>query len=239
MFLATACDETQTPDDDTVADDDTGDDDAEFTYLRYDYSFEVDGENTALQLDVVVLDEAREVLCTYPIEFEASYAGGADQGGTLWPAIDETLAMTAATDPGTTDCGPEYGLPYHDSPASLIDLWSPLAFYSCDAASLDDDFLGDDPTGTTDGSFSAYCDQLGPILASQEGLGPMEAIWLAPGSEGQMDGLGDYSYLPGADGETLWILWGLLFAAPENGDEPVSGLSGAYVAMPMWLFVPY
>ena len=237
--LAPGCDVTQDPDDDTAADDDTGDDDADFTYLRYDYSFDVDGDQTSLRLDVRVMDEAREVLCTYPIEFQATYAGGDDQGGTLWTSIDGTLTMTSATDPGTTDCGPEYGLPYHDSPASLIELWSPLAFYSCDVASTDEDFLGDDPTGSTDGTFAQYCNVLGPGLATIEHLGPIEAIWLAPGVEGQMDGLGDYSYLPGADGETYWILWGFVFATQDNESEPQIGLSGSYVTMPMWLFVPY
>jgi len=232
-----------------VADDDSapvGDDDdataLPFAFLRYDFEAVVDGDAAAVSLAVAALDEDREVLCTYPIEFEAEYAAGANQGGLFWPTMDASLTLVTASDPGTSDCGPEYGLPYHDSPADLIDGWSPLGFYSCDVAGDDTGFLGDDPTTVGDGTFADYCHTTAPAVAeavAERNLGAVEAIWLQQGAEGQMDGLGEYSYLPGDDGETVWYVFGLLFADADNPFEPAEGMSGHYHAVPLWVFFKF
>ncbi len=244
--LVLACSDEPMDDDTTAGDDDTtaGDDDdtAPFASYRYDVRFHVEGESADVALDVVVLDDQRQEICTYPIAFEGRITLGSGQGGVLWDGVDESVELLTAQDPGTTDCPPEIGRPYHDSPADLIDLWSPLAFLSCEVASTMDEHLGDDPTTAGDGSFAGYCATTAPAVRDAYpawGLGVEEGIWLAMGVEGQMDGLGDYTYLPAADGSSIWFVWGLLYAAEDNPTEPATGLEGAYVAVPFWLFVPY
>jgi hypothetical protein len=237
------CDRDPAGDDDSAPDSDDDDTvDYPFSWLRYDFEATISGADADVGLAVAVLDEQQELLCTYPIAFEAGYAIGPHLGGPHWPTTDAALALTSATDPGTTDCGPEYGLPYHDSPADLIELWSPLAFYGCGLAAEDSAFLGDDPTTVGDGTFASYCVHTGPAVAAalpDLELGAVEAIWLARGAEGQLDGLGHYTYLPGADGETWWYVFGLLFAAGDNGHEPADGLDGHYLAVPLWMFFKY
>jgi len=243
VLLTLGCSEATNDDDDSAPigdDDDTTE--LPFAYLRYDFEATVDGDTAEVALAVVALDEDREVLCTYPIEFDATYARGAAQGGIFWPTIDGSLALVEALDPGTSDCGAEFGLPYHDTPADLIGGWSPLGFYGCDVASEDTSFLGDDPTTVGDGTFADYCNVTAPAVAEviqDRDLGDVEAIWLQQGAEGQMDGLGDYAYLPGEDGETVWYVFGLLFAAQDNGHEPVEGMQGRYHAVPLWVFFKF
>ena len=244
LWATGACQPHDDDDDDSSVpgDDDTGDDDLPFTYLRYDFEATVEGADASVGLSVAALDEERQTLCTYPIDFDAEYAEGADQGGALWASIDESLTLVGAEDPGTSDCTEEFGKPYSSEPADLIPLWSPLGFYSCDVAATDDSFLGDDPTGVGDGTFASYCNVTAPAVRGalpDSDLGEVEAIWLARGIEGQMDGYGDYAYLPAEDGSTLWYVFGLLFAGGGNGSEPVEGLSGHYMAVPLWVFVPY
>ena len=232
-------DSAVTPGDDDVGDDDT---DLPFDFLRYDFEAWVEGATAEVLLTVAALDGEREVLCTYPIEFDATYAGGTGQGGILWASIDESLALLEARDPGNSDCTPEYGEPYSEGPADLIDGWSPLGFYSCDVAATDTAFLGDDPTTVGDGTFASYCNVTAPAVAAARTdleLGEVEAIWLAKGADGQMDGIGDYTYLPAEDGTKIWYVFGLLYAAADNPSEPVAGLDGHYVAVPLWVFFWY
>jgi len=230
---------------DDPADDDVGDDDhmdLPFEFLRYDFEAWVDGDAAEVLLTVAALDAERELLCTYPIEFDAAYVGGTNQGGVLWPSIDGSLTLLDARDPGDSDCTPDYGKPYSDAPADLIDGWSPLGFYSCDVAATDPGFLGDDPTTAGDGTFADYCNVTAPAVAGARtdlDLGDVEAIWLAKGVEGQMDGLGEYSYLPAEDGSKIWYVFGLLYAAADNPNEPATGLAGHYVAVPLWVFFWY
>jgi len=227
---------------DPPADDDDTTDELPFDWLRYDFDFTVDGGDADVLLSVAVLDADRELLCTYPIEFEAAHHAGPDLGGVHWPTTDAALTLLSATDPLTTDCGPEYGLPYHDGPEDLFALWSPLAFYGCDVAAGDDDFLGDDPTTVGEGTFASYCNDTAPAVAAampELELGPVEAIWIARGGEGQLDGLGEYSYLQGEDGDTFWYVFGLLYAAGDNTAEPAPGLDGPYRAVPLWMFFKY
>lgn len=238
------CPEPTVADDDSApaADDDDDTTGPPFAYLRYDFEATVAGDEAAVTLEVVALDGDRQTLCTYPIEFGAAYAQGPGQGGLFWPSIDGSWTLADATDPGTSDCGPEFGLPYHDSPADLIDGWSPMGFYGCDVAGQDAGFLGDDPTTAGDGTFAGYCNVTAPAVAGvieDRDLGEVEAIWLQQGVEGQMDGMGDYSYLPGADGETVWYVFGLLYAAADNTSEPVDGLQGRYHAVPLWVFFKF
>lgn len=243
-----ACDRTE-PDDDSATspgDDDTAtpDDDTAmpFDFLRYDFEAWVDGAFAEVLLTVAALDGDREVLCTYPIEFDAGYQAGTDQGGIFWASIDESLTLLDARDPGSNDCAPEFGAPYSEGPTDLIDGWSPLGFYSCDIAATDHGFLGDDPTTVGDGTFASYCNVTAPAVAAARTdleLGDIEAIWLAKGAEGQMDGIGDYAYLPAEDGSKIWYVFGLLYAAADNPSEPVTGLDGHYVAVPLWVFFWY
>jgi len=228
------------PGDDDAADDDTAD--LPFDFLRYDFDAWVDGGSAEVLLTVAALDADRQVLCTYPIAFDASYAGGTGQGGVLWPSIDESLTLLQAVDPGDADCTADFGKPYNEDPAELIELWSPLGFYSCDVAAFDGAFLGDDPTGVGDGTFAGYCNVTAPAVATAHSdlqLGDVEAIWLAQGAEGQMDGLGEYAYLPAEDGSKIWYVFGLLYAAADNVAEPLAGLDGHYVAVPLWVFFWY
>ena len=244
LLATTGCTEPAGDDDSApgeVADDDD-DTTLPFAYLRYDFEAHVDGDTAAVALAVNALDEQREVLCTYPVEFDAEVREGTQQGGLFWPSIDASLTLVEARDPGTSDCGEEFGLPYHDSPADLIDGWSPLGFYGCDTAGVDTAFLGDDPTTVGDGTFASYCNATAPAVAAaltDRDLGPVEAIWLQQGAEGQMDGLGEYSYLPGDDGETVWYVFGLLYAAGDNTFEPAPGLAGRYHAVPLWVFFKF
>lgn len=242
LLLAAGC-PTGKDDDDSVADDDSGDDDSvDIPFLRYEFAVEVDGDAADTLLTVDVLDEDRLLVCTYPIGLTAEASGVPDQGGVFWDGIDRSLVFVDAWDPGTTDCGPEYGKPYHDGPADVIVNWSPLGFVSCDAVGDDPSFLGDDPSGAGDGSFASYCQDTAPAVAdarSDLDLGPVEAIWLALSVEGALDAYGDYEYLPSASGSGAWYVMGLLYAAGDHPDEPAPGWQGAYRSVALWLLVPY
>ncbi len=239
------CPTAPLPDDDTAADDDSGDDDTTdpgFTFLSYEFFLDVPGADADVYLDVVPMDEDRVPLCTYPIEFEATYHEGPGLGGPFWGGIDEGLTLLSGADPGTTDCQDEVGKPYHDGPDDLLDGWSPMGFVSCDEAAFDPTFLGDDPTGAGDGSFASFCLVTGPAVREalpDLPLGEVEGIWLGRGTEGQMDPLGQYVYLPADDGSWAWFVWGLLYAEEGSTDEPCSGLCGRYRTFAFWLFVPF
>ena len=223
-----------------VGDDDTTG--AEFTYLAYDFVLDVPGGDADVHLTVTPMDADRVPLCTYPIDFEAEYHLGPGLGGPFWSGVDEGLTLLSASDPGTTDCDETVGKPYHDGPDDLLDGWSPMGFVSCDEAQYDASFLGDDPTGASDGSFAGYCLVTGPEVRDalpELPLGEVEGIWLGRGTEGQMDPLGDYTYLAADDGSWAWFVWGLLFAEEGATSEPCPGLCGTYRTFAFWYFVPF
>ena len=236
-------------DDDTTEQPSGGDDDDSaggfddsVTYLGYDFTLDVPGPAAQVHLEVVPMDADRVPLCSYPIDFGATFAQGPGLGGPFWTGIDEGFTLTSASDPGTTDCPEELGKPYHDGPADLLDGWSPMGFLSCEEVQYDATFLGDDPTGASDGSYAGYCLVTAPAVRDELShlpLGEVEAIWLGRGLEGQMDPLGEYTYLPAADGSWAWFVWGLLFAEEGATDEPCYGLCGTYRTVAFWVFVPF
>jgi len=242
VIAAAGCPTTE-DDDDLTGDDDTGDDDTvDIPFLRYEFGMDVAGDSAAVHLWVDVLDEDRQLLCTYPIELTADVGVGGAAGGVFWDGLDERFTLVDAWDPETTDCGPEYGKPYHDGPLDVIENWTPLGFASCDVVGEDPAFLGDDPTGVGDGSFASYCQDTAPAVADARedlALGPVEAIWFGRSVEGVLDGYGDYEYMPSADGEWHWYVMGLLYAEGDHPTEPAPGLDGTYRAVALWLFVPF
>ena len=241
-LLTGGCTISALDDDDSASGDDDDSSPPGFTYLSYDFALEVDGAAADVHLEVVPMDAERVPLCTYPIDFAASYSDGPDIGGPFWSGIDEGLVLETATDPGTTDCEEAVGKPYHDGAADLIDGWSPMGFLSCDEAAFDPAFLGDDPTGAGDGTFAGYCLVTGPAVRDARPplpLAEVEAICHGRGLEGQMDALGDYEYLMADDGSFAWFAWGLLFAEEGAAAEPCSGLCGRYRTFAFWVFVPF
>lgn len=241
--LGGGCPVDDDDDDTTAVDDDSGDDDSvDIPYLRYEFALDVDGDSAEALLTVDVLDEQRALICTYPIGLAGVASAVPDQGGPFWDGLDRSVVFTEAWDPGTTDCGPEYGKPYHDGPEDVIANWSPLGFVSCERAGDDPTFLGDDPTGVGDGSFASYCSDTAPAVAGARpdlALGPVEGIWLGLADEGVLDAFGDYVYPPSADGSGAWYLMGLLYATEDNATEPAEGWQGPYRSVALWLLIPY
>jgi len=193
----------------------------------------------------VMIDDEYTEVCRINFEFEADYTYGPAQSDDVWESVDELVTWTGGGE--TFNSCPETWAIYETDPVDEW-LWAshPMAFVSCDQVAADEDlaatFLGEDNQGylpTLDGTFADYCDNVAPQYASSVGAGPAEGIWLMTGEDGALDVLGSWGYFAPTDTTNVevWLLLGLLFADSANGNEPVLGLDGDYLALPLWLWI--
>jgi len=232
--------------DDDMSDDDGGDDD---TWPDSPYGFHIDvgvnvsGANSTTTFDHIMMDQNQNDLCAVSFEFTGTYAGGPGQGNDYYQYIDELVVWTGGGETAN-NCPVEWAT-YKGDPIEWF-MWyqHPLAFVSCDlvadVTALADTFLGDDPFELgSDGTFGGYCNDFGPALQSALGSGPMEAMWLQTGADGDLDALGNYAYFAPADttNVAVWLVMGALVADAANSNEPTEGLDGDYLTVPFWLWV--
>ena len=239
-------------DDDDATDDDDDDDDDEWPALPSTMQIEVQfwaeggttGGEALVAFDVLFGDEDAQHLCTVGFEFEAVYSYGGGQGDDFWPYIDEVVTWTGGGEVAN-GCPPKWTL-YHGDPVEEF-RWGfhPMAFVSCDAmwadGTLDGYLLAEEavmPLPVGDGTFADFCSTGGWEAQSAFGTGPVEGIWLTPGYEDQMDPLGEFGYFepPSQAQVDVWLLMGLLMADASNTAEPLEGLEGDYVAIPLWVW---
>ena len=240
--------------DDDTGDDDTGDDDTG-PESPYGYMIEVglsatggeEGGTATTSYDHIMIDQNQNPLCTISLEFEGDYVFGPGQGDEYYQFIDTTVTWTSGTELAN-DCPEDWAI-YKDDPVDAY-MWymHPMAFVGCDligtVGNLADTFVGMDDSGyipTEDGTFGDFCETVGPAYQSAAGTGPMEGVWLMPGLDGELDGLGDFGYFeaptPGSADYDSWLLLGVLMADAANVNEPVAGLEGDYDTIPFWLWV--
>ena len=203
------------------------------------------GGAATVELVHTMIDVNQNPLCSVYFEFDADYTHGTGQGPDLWTEIDEVLTWTAGGEVANSCPSPDWAIYEGDAVEYYEWYWHPMAFVSCDhiaAAGLGGALLGIDDSGyipTVDGTFGDYCASVGPEYESELASGPMEGVWLLPGSDGDLDGLGNFNYFAPqsqANVET-WMLMGLLMADASNPCEAINGLWGRYVTVPFWLWV--
>ncbi len=213
--------------------------------MEFDASGGPSGGSATVQYEHVMLDENFDPQCSIRFEFGASYTYGTSQGTDYYQHIDEVLAWTSGGEIGSS-C-PITWTVYNSDPISEW-MWErhPMGFVSCEQVgavpSLASTYVGEDDAGnlpTTDGTFADFCDNVGPAVENTMSTGPVEGIWLMPGSEGMLDSLGTWSYFapPDTSNVQVYVLSGMAMQLPSNTDEPVPGLQGEYAVIPFWLFV--
>ena len=249
-------DDDATPGDDDDAtpgdDDDSVGDDDDVTppawTQQFDYNFMANGAGGAgFVFTQTIYDDTDTLVCTTTAGGNADTFFGAGPGLQYYPYIDELISWL--TTPGEveesdSDCGDVGVIPYQGVVADGFHgtAW-PLGVISCDY--IDDEpslaalFLGDDVFfGVGDGTFGSYCTDVGNYAELQYGTGPVEGIWLAPGSVGMIDHLGGtFEYFVPADNTTYasWMVKGLLMAASGNVYEPGPYLGeDDYVTVEFW-----
>lgn len=204
----------------------------------------VEGGEVHVTFDVIFEDGHAAHLCSVEFEFEADYSYGRAQGDDFWPYIDEVVTWTDGEEVAN-DCPPNWTV-YHGDPVEEF-RWNfhPMAFVSCDAVWQDDTLAGylaaeeaGLPILVGDGTFADLCSIGGWEAQSLLGSGPVEGVWLIPGYEDQMETLGEFGYFepPSTTHVDVWLLMGLLMADASNSFEPLTGLQGDYVAMPLWVW---
>ena len=251
------CDGSVDDDDDSSAtddDDDTaGDDDDSFpdwpSSLQISMTLWAEGGTGGgwadVALDMVLGDPHGQPLCTAQFEFDATYSYGLDQGPNQWTYSDEIVVWSGGGEVAN-DCPAEWELHQGDPVEDYRWGYHPMAFVSCDLVAatpaLSNTFVAEDAAifvDAGDGTFGDLCSIAGPQVQGMFGTGSVEALWLIPGTEGQMDGLGSFGYFapPETTRVEVYLLMGFLMAAPSNTDEPVEGLEGDYLALPLWIWV--
>ncbi len=191
---------------------------------------------------VTFLNSDQNPLCTVVYEFESDYTYGPSQGEDFWTAMDEIVTWTSFQQ-AASDCPPSWTV-FSGNPVDDL-RWSthPFAFVGCEQIAADPGlsatFVGDDPFDQGDGTLGGYCADTGPWAEDLLGTGPVEGVWLSPGTEGFLDGLGDYAYFPPANQShvEVWALHGLLLADAGNTAEPTPGLLGRYVPFQLWNWI--
>jgi hypothetical protein len=232
--------------DDDMADDDAGDDDTwpDSPYgFHISVSFNASGASSTTTFEHIMIDANQNDLCSVVFDFPGTTATGPGQGDDYYQYIDEVVEWTSGTE-ASNNCPADWAI-YKGDPVEWF-MWymHPLAFVSCDLVAqvggLASTFLGDDAFDLgSDGTFGGYCNDFGPALQSALGSGPIEAMWLSPGTDGSLDGLGNYAYFAPADttNVAVWLAMGALMADAANTNEPTDGLNGDYVTVPFWLWV--
>ena len=213
--------------------------------ITFDATGGASGGPATVNYDHVMLDENFDPVCTISLEFSASYAYGVGQGSEYFQYVDETITWTAGGELGSS-C-PITWTVYTSDPVSEW-MWDehPFAFVSCEQVAavpgLASTYVGEDDAGylpTTDGSFADFCDAVGPAVESSMGTGPVEGLWFMPGSQGMLDSLGSWNYMPPTvpGNVEVWVVSGMLMQQVTNTDEPIPGLQGGYAMIPFWIFV--
>jgi len=205
-------------------------------YEQWDYAFDVFGNTVSGDIVVTILDASQVEVCDHRLAFDATYDYGTSQGG-YWPDVaDETLEFTAVIDTFTGSCPSGYHDLYSvDASELLTGSFTLLAFISCDVA--DGSFHGDDlVTGNGSGTQESWCDDVGPDLQNYLNSGAPEAIAVMLTGNGDLAGLGNYTYYPSADGLNYWAHMGMVMVAPGNGGDPAYGMLGAYMLWVNWIF---
>ncbi len=229
---------------DGARDDEDGDCADPPAYLAIDMTLEAwggaSGGSALLSLDVPLLDDQLAPICTENLQVTTQYTYGAAGRQDYHGGTDELLTWTK-TAWSPSPCPPGWDLFRADATVEWIWTVQPVAFVSCDGIAADAvlaaTFAGDDPHGVGTGTFGDYCETTGPHVSADQGLGPVEAVWLIPGIEGQIDDQGTYAYFAPADTSNVevWMIGGLLFAAAANGNEPTEGLEGEYELRSFWV----
>jgi len=251
---------TDDDDDDIMGDDDSADDDTEnipgpWTYYGLDIAFEATGGTGGGDANVYITQtyyDGEEIgmgdyLCSRDLEFRTVYTYGRDQDPEIFGYADEILTWTSGEET-RTDCYEGYDTTVED----LMDEWqwkvNPLVFVSCDSVLADPELLDMEITldpfiwqeEVTDGTFHDFCELIGPAASYFFHTGLHEAIWLMPGSWGDLAEFEDveFNYFAPADTSNVevWMFYGFSVAAADNKDEPIEGLEGTYEIVPLWLW---
>ena len=215
--------------------------------IRLEASGTVAGGPADVYLDWELVDCLGAAVCTASYEFDAEYTYGPAQAGDFPAFVDEVVTWTAGSFVGD-DCSPGLYTPVPDPVEHWRWALHPMAFVSCDRIVSEPDvgdlYLGMDDSGyipTADGTFGDYCVTVGPAIQVDEGSGPIEAVWLVPGVEGELASLGDFGYFPAPDPTHVqgWHLGGLLMQDSGNVAEPVEGLDGGYLIHGFWYWLGF
>jgi len=203
------------------------------------------GGTATLEFDYEHINESLLPICATSFQVTASYTYGTSQGDDFWGNIDEVLSWQTASEVGN-DCPESWEIYTSDPVGEWQWRFHPHAFVSCDQVASDSTlagtYLGVDDAGmlqATTGTFDDFCTNVGPLLQSAFGTGPVEAIWLINGPLGALDSLGSWSYFipPSSANVDYWFLMGMLLADPGNVNEPMAGLQGSYVAHSFWFWI--
>ena len=77
---------------------------------------------------------------------------------------------------------------------------------------------------------------MGPAIENYLGSGPPEAVAVMLTGNGDLAGLGNFTYYPAADGVNYWAHMGMLMVGASNGGDPLYGLLGEYQLWVNWIF---
>ena len=228
---------------DGARDDEDGDCAEPPAYLMLTMTLEATGAeqggSVVVNIDVPLLDEQYATICTENLQVTGQYTFGEAGRQDYHDNTDELLTWSKWAW-SASSCPPGWDLYRSDLMIEWIWTVHPTTFVSCNQATFDatlaDTFLGDDPHGQGDGTFGGFCDVTGPYIEGDLGLGSVEAVWMIPGYEGQIDHHGTYGYFPPDDTThvPVWMIGGLLFADANNPNEPCDGLDGGYDLVSFW-----
>ncbi len=252
------------PDDDDVADDDDDDDTEEPLPDWANYELEIwfeavggtEGGDSNVYVTQTFYSEDGEFVCGKNFTFRADYTYGTNQSDEFFEYADEVLTFTEG-EVTSDDCDEDDPVTGDEQMEEWEWVIHPLIFVSCDQVMADEDlgsigittgdFIWQGEWG--DGTFSFFCDKIGPAATYFFHTGDHEAVWLLPGHPGDLDAYEkkskkgevevEFNYFEPLNPENVevWYFYGFSVAEDTNKNEPTDGLEGTYEIIPLWPWI--